>query len=82
MRAGSEESVAGLGFPAEKRFHAHITVGRTEGGPLTGFASGSPVSRIEPVRGARDGLRLMKSDLTRRAARTPVLREFRSSPSP
>ncbi len=71
-----EESIASLGFPPEKRFHAHITVGRPKG-PLTPrFQDRFLGLEITPIEGRATGFHLMKSALSREGARYEIVRKF------
>lgn len=80
LAARIEESIAGLGFPAEKRFHAHVTVGRTKGALSPGFRERFAGLSVEPVEERATVFRLMKSDLTPAGARYAIVREFPLAP--
>jgi len=71
-----EEAVRRIGFEEEKRFHAHITVGRTKGPLSPGFRERFTALLAEPVERQAAGFQLMKSTLTREGAIYEVLREF------
>ncbi|MFH1682138.1 MAG: RNA 2',3'-cyclic phosphodiesterase [Candidatus Eisenbacteria bacterium] len=76
LAARIEESITGLGFPKEKRFHAHITVGRTKGSLTPRFRKRFAGIAVEPVEARAASFSLMKSTLSPRGARYEVLREF------
>lgn len=71
-----EEAIDGLGFEREKRFHPHITVGRTKRRPSAGFLNRFGAIDVPPLEQETAVLHLMKSTLTPRGAVYEVLREF------
>jgi len=76
LARGVEEAIDGLGFKREKRFHAHITVGRTKGRLSERFRERFLSALPEPVEVRADALHLMKSTLTPQGAIYEVLRSF------
>ncbi|MFH1277379.1 MAG: RNA 2',3'-cyclic phosphodiesterase [Candidatus Eisenbacteria bacterium] len=72
-----EETLAGLGFPEEKRFHAHITVGRTKGRLSERFRERFGGLALDPVRREAPAFDLMRSVLTPKGAIYEKLRVFR-----
>lgn len=73
-----EESLRGLGFEAEERFHAHITLGRVRRG-REGRVAGWPHSLVNEDQGCWmpiDRFVLMQSVLSRGGPTYGVLREF------
>ncbi|MBM3321770.1 MAG: RNA 2',3'-cyclic phosphodiesterase [Candidatus Eisenbacteria bacterium] len=76
LAARVEDSIEGLGFPREKRFHAHITVGRTKGALSPRFRDRFAALPIEPIEARAGSFLLMKSTLDPRGARYEVLHTF------
>lgn len=76
LAAAVEESLGGLGFESEKRFHAHITVGRTKGRLSPKFQDRFAALGGLTCRAEARSFHLMKSTLTPKGALYDSLREF------
>jgi 2'-5' RNA ligase len=76
LAARIEEAIEDLGFPREKRFHAHITAGRPKGILSPGFQGAFAALSFEPAPARAVSLHLMKSTLDPRGARYEIVREF------
>lgn len=76
LAAAVEKAMEGLGFPEEKRFHAHITVGRTKGRLSERFRRRFEELPVEPVAREASAFDLMKSILKREGAVYERLRGF------
>lgn len=71
-----EEAARRLGFEKEKRFHAHITVGRTKGPLSPSFRDRFTAISAGAIEAEACAFHLMKSTLTREGAIYEVLNEF------
>jgi 2'-5' RNA ligase len=76
LAARIEEGIASLGFPPEKRFHAHITVGRPKGPLSPRFQDRLAGLEISPIEGRATAFHLMKSALSREGAHYEIVRKF------
>ena len=76
LAKGVDGAIGDLGFEKEKRFHPHITTGRTKRRPSAPFLERYGELPVEPLPQRAAALHLMGSTLTPRGAVYRILREF------